>query len=69
MKASRRPSLRCCTIDLPPKYFNRVQPAEWLAAFAGAGEVLIDQSRNDIDLNSMQIAARFREMEAAHLAW
>ena len=51
------------------QYFNRVQPAEWLAVFADAGLALVDESRpNSIDLSSVQIAAQFREMEPADLA-
>jgi hypothetical protein len=50
------------------QYFNRVQPAEWLSAFADAGLVLVDQTRYDIDLGTMQIAAKFREMEPVDLA-
>ena len=51
------------------QHFNRVQPAEWLAAFADAGLVLVDQSRTKIDLRSVQIAAaQFREMDPVDLA-
>ena len=50
------------------QYFNRVQPAEWLRAFADAGLVLKDESRISIDLSGIKIAAQFAEMDTVDLA-
>lgn len=50
------------------QYFNRVQPAEWLSAFADAGFELIDQHRNTIDLTDVTIAEPFRGCTAQDLA-
>src|SRR5262249_42815263 len=50
------------------QYFNRVQPAEWLSAFADAGFELIDQHRNAIDLTDLSVAEPFRGCTAQDLA-
>lgn len=50
------------------QYFNRIQPAEWLAAFRDAGLELQDQHRNEIDLTGFPIGEPFRTCEPRDLA-
>lgn len=50
------------------QYFNRVQPAEWLAAFADAGLALVDERRNTIDLTGVEVAEAFKRCRATDLA-